>query len=277
MIRTEKGIWFTDELREIYADEVAKNVQQKLNDDKDRKPHLRLSGMGPKCPCALWYSIHHPELAEPMEPWAEIKFTFGHMLEALAITLAKAAGHTVTGEQDELQLDGIVGHRDCVIDGVTVDVKSSSSLGYIKFKNGTIEKNDSFGYLDQLDGYVLAAHSDPLVLVKDRGCLLAVDKTLGHMCLHGHEVTSGRADALRKRIVSYREIVGRSTPPVCTCETVGDGSSGNIKLGVTASYSPYKYLCCPTLRTFLYAKGPVYLTHVARTPDVPELFRKHVV
>src|SRR6266849_6159935 len=40
--------------------------------------------------------------------------------------MAKAAGHEVLGEQDELTLDGVVGHRDCVIDGCIVDVKTTS-------------------------------------------------------------------------------------------------------------------------------------------------------
>jgi hypothetical protein len=191
---------------------------------------------------------------------------FGHILEALAITLAKAAGHTVTGEQDELQLDGIVGHRDCVIDGVTVDVKSSSSIGFTKFKGGSFASNDSFGYLDQLDGYVLAAHSDPLVLVKDTGYLLAIDKQLGHMCLYKHEVTDERARILKDRIRSYKAIVSLGSPPRCTCGTLPDGEGGNIKLDTKASYSPYKHCCFPHLRTFLYAQGPRYLTKVVKRP-----------
>jgi len=37
------------------------------------------------------------------------------------------------------------------------------------------------------------------------------------------------------------------------------------------SYSPYKPLLLPRPSTFLYANGPVYLTHVERLPDVPEI------
>jgi len=74
----------------------------------------------------LWHSIHTPEKAEALPAWAEIKYTYGHILEALAISLAKAAGHEVTGEQDAITVDGILGHRDCVIDGCVVDVKSAN-------------------------------------------------------------------------------------------------------------------------------------------------------
>jgi len=42
----------------------------------------------------------------------------------------------------------ILGHRDCVIDGCVVDVKSTSSIGFKKFRDGSIKHSDSFGYLD---------------------------------------------------------------------------------------------------------------------------------
>ncbi len=229
---------------------------------------LRLSGLGPKCPRALWYSIHHPELAEPLPPYAKIKFTYGHIIEHLVIGLAKAAGHEVTGEQDEIILDGILGHRDCVIDGCIVDVKSAASRSFLKFRDKTIAQDDPFGYLDQLDGYILGSADDELVRVKDRGYLLAVDKTLGHLALYEHKV---RDNGIRERIRDYKEIVARPTPPPCGCRTEADGKSGNIKLDTAASYSAYKHCCFPNLRTFLYSSGPVYLTKVVRTPDVKEL------
>ena len=229
---------------------------------------LRLSQMGPRCPRALWYSIHHPELREALPPWAEIKYLYGHILEALLIELCKAAGHEVVGEQDEVVLDGVVGHRDCVIDGCVVDIKSSSSRGFIKFKDKTIAQDDSFGYLDQLDGYTVASRDDSLVTVKDKAYLLAIDKQLGHLCLYEHAI---RDDSIRGRIKYYKQIVSLVRPPPCNCGTVSEGKSGNQKLDVKASYSAYKHCCFPNLRTFLYAGGPVYLTKIVRKPEVPEI------
>lgn len=259
----DKSGWFNDELASNFSIDVGRRLQGQLG-TANHKPSLRLSAMGPRCPCALWYSIHRSDLAEGLPPWAEIKYAYGHILEAMALTLAKAAGHQVTGAQDELILDSIVGHRDCVIDGCTVDVKSASTISFNKFKSGQFQ--DTFGYLDQLDGYVLAAAQDPLVTVKDKGYLLVIDKTLGHMCLYKHEVTDERKAILRARIVSYKSIVAGASPPSCTCGTVADGASGNIKLDLKASYSPYKYCCHPHLRTFIYASGPTYLTKVVRIP-----------
>lgn len=265
----KKKDWFTDEIATAYSADVSKRLQVQLSDKRD-KSHLRLSAMGPKCPRALWYSIHHPELAEPLPASAEIKYSFGHMIEALAIALAKGAGHEVTGEQDAVELDGIVGHRDCVIDGCIVDVKSTSSIGFNKFKSPTYEKVDSFGYLDQLDGYVVACRDDPLVRVKDKGYILAVDKQLGNMWLYEHKV---REDSIRRRIAYYKQIVALPEPPPCFCRTEAQGKSGNVKLDTKASYSPYKFCCFPGLRTFIYSSGPEYLVKVVRKPDVKEVDR----
>lgn len=246
---------------------MAQKLQSQLGERKG-PPTLRLSQMGPRCPCALWHSIHKPEAAEALPPWAEVKYSFGHIVEALAIVLAKAAGHEVTGEQDELTVDGVVGHRDCVIDGCVVDVKSCSSRAFSKFKDRSFKEDDSFGYLDQLDGYVVGSVLDSLVTVKDQGYIWAIDKQRGHMVLYEHTI---REHSIHNRIAEYKRIVGRNTAPDCTCKTVPDGKSGNIKLGTTASYSAYKHCCFPALRTFLYATGPIYLTTVVRKPDVPEI------
>lgn len=264
-----KDGWFTDDIARGFSDELSKRLQTQLG-ERQGPPTLRLSQMGPRCPKALWHSIHTPTLAEPLPPWAEIKYSFGHMIEALAIMLAKATGHSVTGEQDALKLDGIVGHRDCVIDGCVVDVKSTNSRGFIKFKDKTFGQGDNFGYLDQLDGYVVASHSDPLVTVKDKGYILAIDKQLGHMVLYEHAI---REEAIRSRIKAYKSIVERSTPPSCECGTRPQGQSGNIQLDIKASYNAFKHCCFPLLRTFIYANGPVYLTKVVRLPDVPEVTR----
>lgn len=265
---TTKGGWFTPELAQELGTEIASVLGTQFNTHRESGGRLRLSKLGPTCPCALWYSYHHPELAEKMPPWAEVKFAFGHIVEALAITLAKASGHEVTGEQDELVVDQIVGHRDCVIDGCLVDVKSMSSIGFGKLKTVGLSNYDPFGYTDQLDGYLLGSADDPLVRVKDRAYILAIDKILGHMYLYEHRL---REAQIRARIKEFKQIVALNQPPACTCETLPDGKSGNLRLDTKASYSAYKYCCHPNLRTFLYASGPVYLTKVVRKPDVVEI------
>lgn len=273
---TQDG-WFTDGLANDLSTSIARRLQGQLGERRTR-PTLRLSQMGARCPRALWYSLHHPELAEPFPPWAKIKFAYGSIIEALIIPLAKAAGHEVTGEQDELRYEGIVGHRDCVIDGCTVDIKSAASLSFQKFKTMDYSLVDNFGYLEQLDGYVLAAADDPLVRVKDRGFLLPIDKQHGHLHLYEHHVTGDREQQLKGRIRYYKAIQAMDHPPACECRTESIGNSGNIKLHWTSSYSAYKWECFPQLRAFKYAEGPVYLSKVNKRPlnkygPIPEFDR----
>lgn len=271
---TTRG-WFNDELAKEFSTEVGRRLQIQFNEGYT--PRLRLSRMGPRCPKALWLSIHKPELAEKMPPWAEVKFSFGHILEAWAITLAKAAGHSVTGEQDELRVDDVTGHRDCVIDGCLVDVKSAASPSFKKFKDGSLAQADTFGYLDQLDGYLVGSAEDPLVTTKDRGFLFAIDKQLGHMCLYEHMHTPERAQKLRDRIAEYKRIVSLPKCPECECGTE-EASNGNISLDTRASYSEFKFSCFPQLRCFLYSGGPEYLSVVVKHPwnkngPLPEIDR----
>ena len=232
---------------------------------------LRLSGMGPKCPRAFWYSVHHPELAESLPPQAEIKYCYGHIIEQLILQLARKAGHTVEGEQDEIIVDGVTGHRDCVIDGCLCDIKSQSSRAIEKLRSKSIASDDPFGYLDQLDGYSLGCLNDPLVKIKDKAYLIGVDKTLGHMAYYEHTV---RHERIATIIKERKRIARLAHPPACECGTRPEGLSGNIGLDVRASYSPYKYQCFPHLRTFLYADGPKYLTKVVKTPNVTEVFHE---
>lgn len=231
--------------------------------ERKEPPTLRLSKMGPICPRHLWYSIHRPELAIPFRASTLITFSYGHTVEAMALALARAAGHEVTGEQDELTVLGIKGHRDCVLDGCIVDVKSCNKYIFQRLEEKTIREDDPFGYLDQLDGYLVGSADDDLVRVKDKAYIWGIDKVLGKMVLYEHTL---RKDYILARVASHKRIVALNAPPMCTCEEVADGESGNMCLGVKASYSPFKYECFPHVRTFIYSGGPRFFTRVVKRP-----------
>src|SRR6266850_1557856 len=128
----------------------------------------------------------------------------------------------VTGEQDEVVVDGVKGHLDCIIDGCIVDVKSINSMGFQKVKAGEVAE-DIFlrSYLDQLDGYLVGSLDDDRVAVKDKAYIWAIDKQMGHMCLYEHRI---REERIRERIKEAKLIVGLPQPPACTCGTVSEGS-----------------------------------------------------
>ena len=61
-----------------------------------------------------------------------IAFLFGDIVEEVVLFLARAAGHEVTDEQKEIEINGVRGHIDGRVDGLPVDVKSASSYSYRK-------------------------------------------------------------------------------------------------------------------------------------------------
>lgn len=227
-----------------------------------------MSNVGKPCERQLYYSVNNQEEATPLRPEAHFKFAYGDLVELLMLFLAEAAGHTVEGTQDTQEIEGIKGHRDAVIDGVIVDVKSASSYSFKKFKEGNLAENDSFGYVGQIQSYLYAGQDDPVVTDKERAAFFVADKTLGHLCLDIHPRQKIPYDQIYRH---KKDMVVKPAPPPRGFDPVPEGKSGNEKLGVNCSYCDFKSKCYPNARTFLYSSGPVTLTTVVREPNVPEL------
>ena len=268
----DEGIQLTDTEKQKLGASLASAVLQGIG-KQVHKPELRMSNFGSKCERQLWYRVNRADLAEKLEPYVKFKFAYGHILEALTIWLAKKAGHTVTGEQDELVIEGIKGHRDAVIDGVLVDVKSANSRGFLKFKDHALLDDDPFGYMAQLSLYSYASRDDPLVEVKKEAAFLAIDKEQGHIVLDKYKVLDKDYD---KEVKSKKEMLERDTPPKRAYLPEADGLSGNQKLGTACSYCAYKEECWKEsnqgqgLRKFFYSNAPRWLVHVAKEPKVQE-------
>lgn len=242
------------------ANSLATVVSQKLA--KSETPAaLRMSNLGTKCLRKLWYTVNTPQAAEPLRPEARLKFLYGDIIETLVLWLAKLAGHDVTGEQTELDINGVKGHRDAIVDGVLVDVKSASTYSFGKFKEHLKPETDAFGYLDQLGSY---AHAGG----QSEAAFIAVDKSLGHIVVDKHDV--GQKDYSRF-VDERKKVVAQPEPPKREYFDEVDGKSGNRKLGMECGYCPFKKSCWPGLRTFIYSNGPRYFTEIRREPDVPEV------
>lgn len=254
-----------------FAAGLAELVSSRLQSAGDaRSPTLRMSNLG-KPDRQLWYQFH-PDPDEPTEELGahtHLKFLIGDIYEAVLLFLARVAGHDVSQEQAEVEIDGIKGHIDAVIDGHVVDVKSASTFAFKKFKNGTLNEDDPFGYMEQIGGY-----SKALGLP---GAFLAGDKQNGHITLL--KIPPEELDALRieDRIPHIKEVVNESEPPERCYEPKPEGSSGNLALTVGCSYCPHKFRCWSDanngvgVRTFLYSDGPKHFVHIEREPKVPEL------
>lgn len=252
--------------------EVASNYRDKLlaRRDQDEKRTLRMSNLGVPCERKLWFSIHQRDKGEPYPANTILKFNYGDYIESLLLRLAQEAGHDVRGEQDEMEINGIKGHRDCVIDGVTIDVKSASTYSFKKFRDGLTPDKDAFGYIPQLKSYIYAGRDDPLVTKKTTGGFLVVDKQHGHIHLDIHEFTQEEINDVPSIVEHKKDVVSSEEVPPRGFDPVPEGSSGNMRLGTNCSYCEFKHHCHPGLRTFIYSNGPKYLTTVKKLPKVYE-------
>lgn len=230
---------------------------------------LRLSAIG-KPLRQQWYS-YNKYSGEKIQPHTYIKFMYGHLIEEMLLFLTRLSGHEVTDEQKLCEVNGVKGHMDCKIDGVVVDVKSTSSYGYKKFKDGTLAADDAFGYIDQIKAY---AHSEG----KREWAWLAMDKQNGHLAVLKYDLDDKEHPMYNfysrdiEEIVEEvkKTVVSEDLPSPCS-EPIADGKSGNFKLSTMCSYCQYKEHCYPDLRAFLYSTGPKFLTTVVNEPKVDEL------
>lgn len=228
---------------------------------------LRMSNIG-KGARQLWYDKRYGK-EEDLPPATIFKFIYGDLIESLLLFLARMAGHSVTHRQAEVVVEGVKGHIDADIDGVTVDAKSASTYAFRKFRDGTLADDDAFGYIEQLAGYCTARETD--------GAFLAADKQNGHIAYLPISLVDLKAAInVKERIEYLKQAVDGEVAPERCYPDEPEGESGNRALGTNCSYCSHKFRCWAEcngglgLRTFLYSGGPKFLTKVAREPKVRE-------
>ena len=233
----------------------------------DNSFRLRMSNIGRPLR-QLWYESKNTSDPYVVSGSTQIKFLYGHILEEIVLMLVRMAGHKVTSEQKEVNVDGILGHMDCKIDGQVVDVKTASKFSFNKFKDGSLVNNDPFGYLAQLSGYETAEETN-------EGGFLVINKESGELCLF-------RPDDLEKpnvkeKIKKVKAAITVDTPPKRCYAPIPEGKKGNMKLPSGCAYCPYKFECYSDandgegLRAFKYSNGPAYFTKVVVEPRVEEI------
>lgn len=257
-------------LTKYLSETIAEVASNRFSEPQAPRGYLSMSSLGDSCDRSLWYKVNKPELSEPLDAEALGTFFYGDIIEAFALALAKAAGHKVEGEQTQMNINGIKGHRDAVIDGMTVDVKSASPFGFKKFKEGTLRSEDSFGYISQLSSYVFAGKDDPLVVDKERGAFLAIRKDRFDLALDIYDFSEDlpwkEAEVERKKALVEGDIPSERLKPIPQSKT-----SKNTKLPIKCGYCSFRETCWPEARTFIYSSGPVFLVDVKNEPKVPEV------
>lgn len=262
----------TPERLQQLADGIAAAVKRSLERpfEEERGTTLRMSNIG-KPARQLWYESQG-EAKEELNGATLRKFLMGDLWEELLLWLAEEAGHKVEKRQAEVQVDGVIGHIDAVIDDVVVDVKSASKFGFEKFRKGTLSDDDAFGYYDQLGGYAEALNLP--------GAWLAVNKETAALCVLEAPQEELQALDIPGRISYLRDALASEEPPERCYVPIPEGKSGNMVLPVGCSYCAFKHKCWKDsndgagLRCFMYSTGPRFFTHVEREPNTPESFVK---
>jgi len=235
--------------------------------ERDTDFTVRMSNVG-KPSRQMWFEKRDPEGRGGVDGPTQIKFLYGHILEEVALMLVRMAGHSVTDEQKEVKVKGVTGHMDCKINGQVVDVKSASKFAFNKFKNGTLNSDDPFGYLGQLAGYEAAEGTD-------EGGFLVVNKESGELCMFiPDDLDKPNIDTKIDTLLCDLEL---DTPPDLCYNPIPDGKKGNMQLPKGCTWCKYKHECHKDandgngLRTFKYSTGYKYLTHVESEPKVDEI------
>lgn len=253
-----------EENLEEFATKLKDLLRSRLNPEP-REPTLRFSLLG-QPDRKIWHTINKTP-AEPIPNKTYLKFLFGDILELLLVFLSREAGHTVSHLQEPVEVNGVKGSADAVVDGVLVDFKSASPYGFKKFETNSVTEDDPFGYVQQLSGYAQ-------VITPGQGpAWVAIDKVSGEICVSPLSLSISNSPEFDvvARIEHLKGVIASPEPPPPCHLPVPDGKSGNMKLDTGCSYCVYKKSCWPTARLFLYSTGPRWLTEVVRTPDVTEV------
>lgn len=268
------GTTITDEDKVELGASLAGHIQNAVG---KREPggKLRASNLGTKCKRKLWYTVNRWREAEVPAPEAQNKFTYGHIIEDYVMWMLKRSGRDVRKRQQTVGIatrDGTVieGHIDGIVDGVLVDCKSANSRGMEKFTGHKLAHDDPFGYLDQLDFYRAALIDDPDLSDKNKIQFIAVDKELGKIHVDEYDRSHIAVEDVRAKVQDAVDLTRLPDVPDRGYFAIPDGASGNLQLDMPCRYCEYKWICWPSLRQFIYANGPRWLTLVKRVPDVPE-------
>ena len=252
---------------DTFGEMLKVHIKAFMYEEPRTRGNLRLSAIG-KPDRQLWYDVNSKKEIEDLTPSTRIKFLYGYILEELLLLCASIAGHKVTDQQKEVNIEGVLGHQDSMIDDVLIDCKSASAYSFKKFKQNNLLEDDPFGYIAQISAYAEANQVN-------KAAFLVIDKSSGEICLtpvHQMEMINAK-----ERVKHLKGMVSNNHVPDRCYDPVADGESGNLKLAIGCVYCSHKRECwsdCNNgkgLRAFRYSRGLSYLTRVAKEPKVEEV------
>ena len=258
------------ELPEEKVDILLSNLKEALSQwstPREKSVGLRMSNVG-RPNRQLWYDIKSNKDQEELSPAVIFRFLYGHVVEELLLFFVDLAGHKVEHQRAEVNVLGLKGHVDCIIDDVVIDIKSASDFSFRKFKDGKLSQDDPFGYLAQLAAY---EHG----FGKSGGGFLVANKSSGEICLYIPDELE--VPNIESRLETVRTELKEDVPPRERCyPIIAKGKSGNMGLHNSCKWCRHKFQCNPDLRVFKYSNTLEYLTEVEVLPSVEEITAEFV-
>jgi hypothetical protein len=251
---------------EFFTTGISELMTDKFTSEQKPRGYLSLSQVGDPCLLKLWRRIHTPNAATSLSGESLGNFLYGDILELLLVSLSIAAGHRVEVLQEEVDVFGVKGRGDVVIDGMLVDIKSASRFGFDKFRDNNLRIKDPFGYISQLSSYLYAYKDDPRVVQKDKAAFLAINKDRFEIILSVHDLRE-ELKAKENEIRHRSEVVHGDVPPE-KMPDVPHNKSGNMKLAECCTYCEFRPKCRPEARPVKYSTSTVWLTKVVKEPKV---------
>lgn len=255
-----------EEAFNAFLENIGKLTKEALSKKYEPEtPYLRPSNLGTP-DRKLWFLLNTPPSGSNSYSGTKLRsFLFGNIIEQLLVLCAKLAGHEVTEEQAAVERFGLSGSKDCRIDGITIDAKSSSPFAFGKFKDGSLLRDpasDMFGYKEQLGFYSEGEVAG----------WLAMDKSSGELAL----LLMDEFDAPRDigALVEHKKAVAAlAAPPEAKCYEPMTEKNGNRKLARGCQMCQFKLDCWgrENLRGFRYSTGVELFTHIEALPRVEEV------
>lgn len=241
-----------------FAINIANLLKDRLT-EKERVNTLRMSNIG-KPVRKIWYDFKYPKEVK-YSGSDKLKFLYGDIIEELVLFLIELAGYDVTDRQKEVDLDGVKGHIDGMVDGVLIDVKSASQFAFDKFKKHSLNdvEEDAFGYIGQISGYAEA-------LRKDIVYFIIVNKVTGEILVEPYGDLE-LIDAFDK-IQEIREALNKEEPPAKLCYPVTVHDNGNEEINRNCFYCAHKTHCFENLQAYQYSNKVRYFSKVVKEPRV---------
>ena len=267
---------FGEAMKEILRASIENSKVERDNSN------LRMSGIGTPDRKAWFEKNTAQDKVQKLQPSTYIKFLYGDIIEQLLVFFIKESGHTIEHMQEEVEIDGVLGHTDGVIDGVVSDIKTASGFQFrSKWVTGALLKNtpdaDPFGYKAQISAYrakLLEKYPDKVD--SEYVAWPVFNKETGEIYVLKADFNS-LIDPYQ-RIEHLKKVVTSDTPPIAKCyPDKPDGKSGNRTLHNNCTYCKFKKDCWKDsnegrgLRAFKYSNGTKYLTQIGSLPRVEEI------